>query len=108
MFFLWHGKRKVGKVLNSATVLKDAACSLACIKLSVILFLGSLVFLTAPALWWVDALAKILLSYFIGKEGLKRSLPLEETIFRVGVARANEWCLTGDTIMISPVRVTEN
>ncbi len=71
MFFLWDGKRKLGQALSSSTILKDAACSLVCIKLSVILFLGSLAYLMAPTIWWVDSVAAILLSYLIGKEGIE-------------------------------------
>ena len=69
MFWLWKAKRKVALELDSAAMMKDAACSLACIKLSVVLFAGSLVFLVFTALWWVDSIAAILLAMFIGKEG---------------------------------------
>jgi len=69
MFFLWRAKLRLAAALDSATVLKDAACSLACIKLSVILLLGSLLFMTSPALWWSDAAAAALLAVFIGLEG---------------------------------------
>lgn len=71
MYFLWSAKKKVGKALDSPTVLKDADCSLACIKLSVILFGGSLVFWIAPNLWWADAAAGLLLSFLIAKEGFE-------------------------------------
>ncbi|VAX18208.1 hypothetical protein MNBD_NITROSPINAE02-773 [hydrothermal vent metagenome] len=71
MFFLWSAKRKVAKLLDSATVMKDADCSLACIKLSAILFIGSLIFLLFPGLWWIDSAAAILLAIIIGKEGLE-------------------------------------
>ncbi|HAR42310.1 MAG TPA: heavy metal transporter [Bdellovibrionales bacterium] len=69
MFYLWRAKLIVGKALNSATVIKDAACSLACIKLSGILFTGSLVFLVFPNFWWADSVAALLIAFFIGKEG---------------------------------------
>lgn len=69
MFFLWRAKARLATALDSATVLKDAACSLACIKLSVILLLGSLFFMISPALWWSDAAAAALLAVFIGLEG---------------------------------------
>lgn len=70
MFFLWSAKTRVAKQLDSCTVLKDADCSLACIKLSVVLFAGSLLFLTIPALWWSDAAAAIVLALFIAWEGI--------------------------------------
>ena len=34
-----------------------AACSLVCIQLSAVLFLGSLLFALLPSLWWADAVA---------------------------------------------------
>lgn len=71
MFYLWRSKERVGKALNSPTVLKDAECSLACIKLSFILFGGSLVYMTLPGLWWADSVAALLLSFFIAKEGIE-------------------------------------
>ncbi len=69
MFFLWSAKRKVGIALDSSTVMKDAACSMACIKLSGVLFLGSLIYLLVPHLWWADAVAAICLSVLIAREG---------------------------------------
>lgn len=69
MFFLWFAKRRVARKLDSAAMMKDAACSLACIKLSMVLFVGSLLFAVYPTLWWVDSLAALLLSGLIGKEG---------------------------------------
>jgi divalent metal cation (Fe/Co/Zn/Cd) transporter len=70
MAFLWRAKLRAAKGLNSATLAADAACSLACIQLSVVLFTGSLLFLLAPALWWVDAVAALALALLIGREGL--------------------------------------
>lgn len=69
MFFLWWRKKTLGHALQSSTVLSDAACSLACIKLSGILLAGSFIFYIQPALWWVDSVAAIGMSYFIFKEG---------------------------------------
>ncbi len=69
MFYLWNAKVKTGRALESPTVLKDAACSLACIKLSMVLFSGSVAFLFFPVLWWADAAAAVVLGLLIGKEG---------------------------------------
>lgn len=71
MFFLWKSKRQTGEALDSSTILKDASCSLACIKLSVVLFLGSLIYLIVPSLWWVDSVAAILISSLILHEGIE-------------------------------------
>lgn len=70
MFFLWSAKTRIAKKLDSSAVLKDADCSLACIKLSVVLFAGSLIFMIAPALWWSDGVAAIVLSLLIAWEGV--------------------------------------
>jgi divalent metal cation (Fe/Co/Zn/Cd) transporter len=70
MAFLWRAKLGTAKAMDSATLAADAACSLACIQLSVVLFAGSLLFLIAPALWWVDAAAALGLALLIGKEGV--------------------------------------
>ncbi len=70
MVFLWRAKRLAAQALDSATLEADAACSLACIQLSAVLFAGSLVFLLQPVLWWVDATAALALALLIGREGL--------------------------------------
>jgi len=70
MVFLWRAKRATARALDSATLEADAACSLACIQLSAVLFAGSLLFLLLPTLWWVDAAAALGLALLIGKEGL--------------------------------------
>ncbi len=70
MVFLWRAKRQAAQALDSATLEADAACSLACIQLSAVLFAGSLLFLLLPGLWWVDAAAALGLALLIGREGL--------------------------------------
>lgn len=70
MFFLWRAKAAVAIQLNSAAMKSDADCSLACIKLSGVLFVGSIVFLLLPSLWWLDSVAAIALAALVGKEGL--------------------------------------
>ena len=70
MAFLWRAKLRAARALDSATLAADAACSRACIQLSGVLFLGSLLFLVAPALWWVDGAAAMGLALLIGREGL--------------------------------------
>ncbi len=71
MFFLWNAKLKVGRALQSEAIMNDAACSLACIKLSFTLLLGSAIYWMYPALWWVDSLAALILVYFIAREGIQ-------------------------------------
>jgi divalent metal cation (Fe/Co/Zn/Cd) transporter len=70
MAFLYFAKRNIGIEVKSLTVLKDACCTLTCIKLSVILLLGSLFYFIFPQLWWIDSLSSCILAFFIYKEGL--------------------------------------
>lgn len=69
MFALWRAKLRAARALDSATLEADAACSRACIQLSGVLFAGSLLFLLAPSLWWVDGAAALALALLIGWEG---------------------------------------
>lgn len=69
MAYLWRAKRRLAVELDSATAAKDADCSLACIKLSVVLFAGSLLTLAVPSLWWADAGAALVLALLIAQEG---------------------------------------
>lgn len=69
MFILWGMKMRAARTLSSATLRSDAACSFDCIKLSVVLLIGGLLFALDDALWWVDAAAAIILGIFIFKEG---------------------------------------
>lgn len=69
MFWLWRAKLETGKALASSAILGDAACSLACIKLSIVLLAGSLVYAMLPVLWWADSIAALILSALIAREG---------------------------------------
>ncbi|MCF8719489.1 cation transporter [Nitrospina gracilis] len=70
MFYLWRAKVRVARELDSATMMKDARCSLACIQLSAVLFAGSLLFLLSPVLWWADSLSAIVIGGLIVHEGV--------------------------------------
>ncbi|WP_282010089.1 cation transporter [Nitrospina watsonii] len=70
MFYLWRAKVRVARELDSATMMKDARCSLACIQLSAVLFAGSLLFLLSPMLWWADSLSAIVIGGLIVHEGI--------------------------------------
>ncbi len=89
MFFLWRSKRDIARKLDSATVMKDADCSLACIKLSVVLFVGSLLFMLVPALWWADAVAALVLACLIGQEGRETILAARQPDFSGGCGCSN-------------------
>jgi divalent metal cation (Fe/Co/Zn/Cd) transporter len=71
MVFLWRAKLATAVALDSRTLKMDAACSRACIQLSAVLLVGSVVFLALPSLWWADAVAALGLATLIGREGLE-------------------------------------
>jgi len=70
MLGLWRAKVGVADRLGSRTLRADAACTLACLQLSVVLLAGSAIYTLAPALWWVDSAAALALSALIAREGL--------------------------------------
>ncbi|MFI5167678.1 MAG: cation transporter [Thermoanaerobaculales bacterium] len=69
MILLWREKRRAALALDSRAAAGDAACSLACVKLSLVLLAGSALFLVAPALWWADAAAAVGLAAMISRDG---------------------------------------
>lgn len=69
MAWLWRAKLSVAKALDSTALASDAACSRACLQLSGVLFLGSLLFRLSTKLWWADAVAALVLALLIGREG---------------------------------------
>ena len=71
MGWLWRAKKRAAAALDSATVAKDASCSLACLQLSGVLLAGSITYALVPELWWADAAAALLLAVFIGREGVE-------------------------------------
>ena len=71
MGWLWRAKRRVAEALNSATVAKDASCSLVCLQLSAVVLAGSVTYALLPVLWWADAVAALLLAVFIAREGVE-------------------------------------
>lgn len=71
MSFMWlliHYKTKVGKALNSSAILADAACSRACVYLSVVLLVASVGF-ELTGLGYLDAIGALLIAWFAWKEG---------------------------------------
>jgi len=68
MWFLIHQKTKVGTALNSPAILADAACSRACLYLSVVLMISSLGY-ELTGIGSLDAIGAILISWLTIKEG---------------------------------------
>jgi divalent metal cation (Fe/Co/Zn/Cd) transporter len=69
MVLLWRAKERAAAALGSKALAMDAACSKACIQLSVVLLSGSAIYAVWPALWWADAAASLGLSALIAREG---------------------------------------
>ncbi|MBK5276891.1 MAG: cation transporter [Desulfuromonadales bacterium] len=68
MWFLIHHKTRVGRALNSPAILADAACSKACVYLSLVLLAASLGYeLTGIAS--LDAIGALLIAWLTWREG---------------------------------------
>ena len=68
MWYLIHQKTKVGNALNSPAILADAACSRACVYLSVVLMISSIGY-ELTGFGSLDALGAIFISWLTFKEG---------------------------------------
>ena len=68
MSFVWRAKYKLGKEMNSSSLVADSKQTLACIFMSVIL-LVSLGLNYLYGLWWTDAVGGIIIAGFLFKEG---------------------------------------
>jgi divalent metal cation (Fe/Co/Zn/Cd) transporter len=68
MWLLIHYKTKVGKALNSSAILADAACSRACVYLSLVLLVASVGF-ELTGIGYLDAIGALLIAWFSWKEG---------------------------------------
>jgi divalent metal cation (Fe/Co/Zn/Cd) transporter len=68
MWLLVVGKRKVGKKLNSASILADANCTMVCIYMSLVLLISSGIF-ELTGIFYIDSLGTLGLAYFAFTEG---------------------------------------
>lgn len=68
MWLLIHHKTRVGTALNSPAILADAACSRACVYLSLVLLLSSTGF-ALTGIGSLDALGALLIAWLSWKEG---------------------------------------
>ncbi|CAF3482224.1 unnamed protein product [Rotaria sp. Silwood1] len=69
MLFVWLPKPWIATELNSSVMRGEAACSLACIYLTIVLFIGSLVYKLWHGGWWIDSAIAIVLGFFFCHEG---------------------------------------
>jgi len=68
MWYLIHQKTKVGKALASQAILADAACSKACVSLSVVLMVSSAGY-ELTGIGSLDALGALLIAWLAWREG---------------------------------------
>jgi divalent metal cation (Fe/Co/Zn/Cd) transporter len=68
MWLLIHHKMQVGRALNSPAILADAACSRACLYLSLALLMASLAF-QLTGIGSLDAIGAMVIALLAGKEG---------------------------------------
>lgn len=71
MILIWLPKRYLARMLNSSVMQGEATCSLSCIQITIVLFVGSLVFRLWRGGWWVDSATSLLLGILFGWEGVK-------------------------------------
>jgi len=69
MIFVWLPKPWIAAELNSSVMRGEAACSLACIYLTTVLFVGSLIYKLWHGGWWIDSALALILSLFFLREG---------------------------------------
>ena len=71
MFFIWLPKRYLASALDSSAMRGEAICSLSCIQLTFVLFIGSLIYKVWRGGWWLDGATSMVLSFLFGWEGFK-------------------------------------
>jgi hypothetical protein len=69
MILIWLPKVYLARALNSSTMQGEATCSLSCIQITVVLFVGALVYRVWKGGWWVDDATSLVLGLMFGREG---------------------------------------
>lgn len=68
MILVWLPKPYLAKSLNSSAMHGEAKCSLACIYLTTVLLIGTIIYRFWKGGWWVDSATAIILGIFFVKE----------------------------------------
>lgn len=71
MIAIWLPKRYLARALDSSAMAGEATCSLSCIQITIVLFVGSLIFRLWPEGWWVDSATSLILGLLFCWEGYK-------------------------------------
>ncbi|CAG8758251.1 25787_t:CDS:1 [Dentiscutata erythropus] len=74
MALLWFSKLLIAKLLNSSSMMSDAKCTLSCIKVTLVIFFGSLIYSVWSGGWWIDSASALILGLFFAKEGIEMIL----------------------------------
>jgi len=87
MVLIWLPKRYLAKALDSSAMKGEAICSLSCIQMTIVLFIGSLTFRLWKGGWWVDAATAIVLGFLFGWEGVKMVMWARDPEFSGGCCK---------------------
>ena len=71
MIAIWLPKRYLARALDSSAMAGEATCSLSCIQITIVLFVGSLIFRLWSGGWWVDSATSLILGLIFCWEGYK-------------------------------------
>lgn len=71
MIAIWLPKRYLARALDSSAMRGEATCSLSCIQITIVLFVGSLIYRLWKGGWWVNGATSIILGLLFGWEGVK-------------------------------------
>jgi len=71
MIAIWLPKRYLARALDSSAMAGEATCSLSCIQITIVLFVGSLIFRLWSGGWWIDSATSLILGLLFFWEGYK-------------------------------------
>ncbi|KAL0067379.1 hypothetical protein AAF712_005608 [Marasmius tenuissimus] len=71
MILVWLPKGYLARKLNSSAMQGETQCSLSCIQMTIVLFVGALVYKLWKGGWWVDSATSLILGLLFGWEGWK-------------------------------------
>ena len=71
MLILYLVKRYLARALDSSALHGEAICALCCMQLSIVLLIGSLIYMVWKDGWWLDAATATAISLLFGWEGIK-------------------------------------
>lgn len=74
MILVWLPKPYLAKALNSSAMHGEAKCSLACIYITIVLLIGTIIYRFWEGGWWVDSATAIILGVLFLKECIEMIL----------------------------------